>query len=310
MRMGSDLGKLHRRNYMVKSQLKSLEAKGNAFGQGINSDTSADAQIDDASDYMQFSNLGNLAEKKKSFGHMRTMPRRNSRVLPAPKLPVYGQQRRPAVKPTPKPTPLTDRDRDGWHDHPTITNLSKSGYGKSIPGGAHAIITGSNGKKAWDRFPNDPTEWADSDNDGYGDNFDAFGNLGNLAEKKTRLVRAPVRSNTNAIAPPSLHKWGALPTHTMPDGTEMPGATHEGLDGWTDSLPQVGFGNTIGATGLLFLLGAGVGLVTYSEYRTPSNTLKSWQPRLKQAGMYGVIGLAVGSAYQALVGTGQQTGWY
>ena len=201
MRMGSDLGKLHRRNYMVKSQLKSLEAKSKALNEGINSDTSidewaetyvarADAQIDDVSDYMQFRNLGNLAEKK------------------------------------------------------------------------------------------------------------------------TKLVRAPVRSNTNAIAPPSLHKWGAIPTHTMPDGTEMPGATHEGLDGWTDSLPQVGFGNTIGATGLLFLLGAGVGLVTYNEYSSSNNTLKSLQPRLKKAGMYGLIGLAVGTGYQALVGTGQQTGWY
>ena len=189
MRMGSDLGKLHRRNYMVKSQLKSLEAKSNAFGQGINSDTSADAQIDDAYDYMQFSNLGNLAEKK------------------------------------------------------------------------------------------------------------------------TRLVRAPIRSNTNALAPPPLHKWGAIPTHTMPDGTEMPGATHEGL-GWTDSVPQVGFGNTIGTTGLLILLGAGIGLVTYSEYRTSNNTLKSWVPRLKRAGVYGAVAGGVGIAYQGLAGVGQQTGWY
>lgn len=200
MRMGSDLGKLHRRNYMVKSQLKSLEAKSKALNKGINSDTTidewaetyvarADAQIDDVSDYMQFRNLGNLAEKK------------------------------------------------------------------------------------------------------------------------TRLVRAPARSNTNAIAPPSLHKWGALPTHTMPDGTEMPGATHEGL-GWTDSVPQVGFGNTIGTTGLLILLGAGIGLVTYSEYRTSNNTLKSWVPRLKRAGVYGAVAGGVGIAYQGLAGVGQQTGWY
>lgn len=318
MRMGSDLGKLHRRNYMVKSQLKSLEAKSKALNEGINSDTSidewaetyvarADAQIDDVSDYMQFRNLGNLAEKKTKLvrapirsntnaiappplhkwgalpthtmpdgtempgatheglgnlalktgrlGHMRAAPRSTSRALPTPKLPVYGQQRQPAVvTPTPKPK-LTDRDRDGYDDHPTITNLPQSGYGKNIPGGAHATITGHNkDNKVWDRFPNDPTEWRDLDNDGYGDNYDALGNM-------------------------------------------------------TDSLPQVTFGNTLGTTLFLGLLGAGVGLITYSQYQSKTN-LASMKPRLKRAAVYGAIGMGAAVAYQGATGTGQQTGWY
>jgi hypothetical protein len=134
-------------------------------------------------------------------------------------------------------------------------------------------------------------------------NYMQFANLGNLAQKKTRLLRAPLRSNTRAIAPPPLHRWGA-PQIEDEDEAEAVNL------GWTDSLPQVGFGNTIGATGLLFLMGAGVGLITYSEYRSSSNTLKAWQPRLKQAGMFGMAGIAMGAAYQVLVGTGQQSGWY
>ena len=61
MRMNSDLGKLKRRNYMVKAQLKSLESKSRAINEKINSDSNvdewaesyiarADAQIDDVSD--------------------------------------------------------------------------------------------------------------------------------------------------------------------------------------------------------------------------------------------------------------------
>ena len=72
MRMNSDLGKLKRRNYMVKAQLKSLESKSRAINEKINNESNidewaesyiarADAQIDDVSDYMQFRNLQNLS---------------------------------------------------------------------------------------------------------------------------------------------------------------------------------------------------------------------------------------------------------
>ena len=72
MRMNSDLGKLKRRNYMVKAQLKSLESKSRAINEKINSDSNvdewaesyiarADAQIDDVADYMEFRNLQNLS---------------------------------------------------------------------------------------------------------------------------------------------------------------------------------------------------------------------------------------------------------
>lgn len=96
MKMHSDLGKMFRRNYMVKSHLNSLEAKSRSLNEKINDETKidewaesyitrADAQIDDVSDYMEFRKLGAL-------GHVRH-PAPRTVGLPAPKLPVYGQQR-------------------------------------------------------------------------------------------------------------------------------------------------------------------------------------------------------------------------
>ena len=71
--MSSDLGKMYRRNYMVKSQLRSLTEKSKALNARIDGDTNidewaesyitrADAQIDDVSDYMNYRNLGNLTD--------------------------------------------------------------------------------------------------------------------------------------------------------------------------------------------------------------------------------------------------------
>ena len=71
--MSSDLGKMYRRNYMVKSQLRSLTEKSKALNARINNDTKidewaesyitrADAQIDDVSDYMNYRNLGKLTD--------------------------------------------------------------------------------------------------------------------------------------------------------------------------------------------------------------------------------------------------------
>jgi hypothetical protein len=230
MRMGSDLGKLHRRNYMVKSQLKSLEAKSKSLNQKIDSDTNidewaqshvarADAQIDDVSDYMQFRNLGGLALKKGRLGHVRTAPvRSNTNAIAPPPLHRWGN---------PAPSPGKDTDGD------------------SIPDNR-------------DNAPNDynPAQ-EDEDADGVGDIADDdFGGLG-----------------------------------------------------WTDSLPQVTLGNTIGANLFLGLLGAGVGLVTYSQYQSKSN-FASMKPRLKKAAWYGLIGMAGASAYQAIVAGGQLRGDY
>ena len=96
MKMHSDLGKMYRRNYMVKSQLRSLEEKSKALNARIDGETKidewaesyitrADAQIDDVSDYMNYRNLGQLA-------HVRR-PGPPTKALPAPALPIYGQQR-------------------------------------------------------------------------------------------------------------------------------------------------------------------------------------------------------------------------
>ena len=146
MKMHSDLGKMYRRNYMVKSQLRSLEEKSKALNAKIDGKTKidewaesyitrADAQIDDVSDYMNYRNLGQLA-------HVRR-PAPSTKALPAPKLPIYGQQRQPAPPPS---KPAADRDRDGVPDKD-------------------------------DKFPDDPTEWADVNNDGVGDNNDLFGGV-------------------------------------------------------------------------------------------------------------------------------------
>lgn len=96
MKMHSDLGKMYRRNYMVKSQLRSLEEKSKDLNSKIDGKTKidewaesyitrADAQIDDVSDYMNYRNLGQLA-------HVRR-PGPPTKALPAPALPIYGQQR-------------------------------------------------------------------------------------------------------------------------------------------------------------------------------------------------------------------------
>lgn len=117
MRMHSDLGKMYRRNYMVKSQLNSLEAKSRALNEKIGDETKidewaesyitrADAQIDDVHDYMNFRNIASL-------GHMRMKPT-PTQALPAPKLPIYGQQRIPAdTVPTRVPTKRKEADSDG-----------------------------------------------------------------------------------------------------------------------------------------------------------------------------------------------------
>jgi hypothetical protein len=121
MKMHSDLGKMYRRNYMVKSQLNSLEAKSRALNEKIGDQTKidewaesyitrADAQIDDVHDYMNYRNLGQLA-------HVR-MPGPPTKALPAPKLPIYGQERVPAdAVPTLQPESLppgTTENNLGW----------------------------------------------------------------------------------------------------------------------------------------------------------------------------------------------------
>jgi len=198
MKMHSDLGKMYRRNYMVKSQLRSLTEKSSALNAKIDGETKidewaesyitrADAQIDDVSDYMNYRNLGSLAMKAGHTGHVRIAPPL-TKALPAPKLPIYGQERQPA----------------------------------------------------------------DS-----------------VAEEEV----------TN-------------------------------LEGFTDYLPQVGVGNTLGATLALGGMAFVVGLVTYNEYRSKKSMRGILVPRLKRAGIFAAGGIGVAALYQGVVGAGQQTGWY
>ena len=114
MKMHSHLGKMYRRNYMVKSQLNSLEAKSRALNEKITDETKidewaesyitrADAQIDDVSDYMNFRNLGGL---NKRMGHVLMKPKPTPALAP-PKLPIYGQQRQPVIP------DIAQQDSDG-----------------------------------------------------------------------------------------------------------------------------------------------------------------------------------------------------
>ena len=198
MKMHSDLGKMYRRNYMVKSQLRSLAEKSSALNAKIDGETKidewaesyitrADAQIDDVSDYMNYRNLGNLAMKAGHTGHVRIAPPL-TKALPAPKLPIYGQERQPADS-------VTEEE---------VTNL----------------------------------------------------------------------------------------------------------EGFTDYLPQVSYGNTLGATMMLGGMAAVIGLVTYNEYRSKKTMKGLIVPRLKRAGIFAAGGVGVAALYQGIVGAGQQTGWY
>ena len=283
MKMHSDLGKMYRRNYMVKSQLRSLAEKSSALNAKIDGDTKidewaesyitrADAQIDDVSDYMNYRNLGNLAMKGGRTGHVRIAPPL-TRALPPPKVPIYGQERQPAPPPA-------EAGSDGLGN--LAMKAGHTGHVRIAPPLTKALpapklpIYGQQRQPAppkvappkdsdgdgvpddQDKYPGDPTEWADSDNDGVPDNFDEYG----------------------------------------------------GIHGFTDYLPQVTSGNTLGATVMLGGMAAVLGLVTYNEYRSKASMRNVIIPRLKRAGIFAAGGVGIAALYQGIVGTGQQTGWY
>ena len=107
MKMHSDLGKMYRRNYMVKSQLRSLEEKSKALNAKIDGKTKidewaesyitrADAQIDDVSDYMNYRNLAGLS---KGSGHIIQYTIYEHPPTGTP------HQAQPAPQPAPRPAP-------------------------------------------------------------------------------------------------------------------------------------------------------------------------------------------------------------
>lgn len=151
MKMHSDLGKMYRRNYMVKSQLRSLAEKSSALNAKITGDTQidewaesyitrADAQIDDVSDYMNYRNLGGLSKR---MGHVIMKPAATP-ALPAPKLPIYGQQRVPAP---PKEEEIAEEDlsqlgisTDSWPDVSLGNTVGVVGF-LAITSGVLGIVT-------------------------------------------------------------------------------------------------------------------------------------------------------------------------
>ena len=82
------------------------------------------------------------------------------------------------------------------------------------------------------------------------------------------------------------------------------------LQGFTDFLPQVTGGNTLGAVLMLGLMGATLGVVTYDEYRGKRNVKSMLVPRLKRMGLFAAGGAGLAIAYQGVVGAGQKTGLY
>lgn len=189
MKMHSDLGKMYRRNYMVKSQLRSLEEKSKSLNSKIDDETKidewaesyitrADAQIDDVSDYMNYRNLGQLA-------HVRR-PGAPTKALPAPSLPIYGQQR----------------------------------------------------------------------------------------------VAADKTSNADT------------------------------LEGLTDNVPVVTWGNTLGVTLTLAAMGGIYGLVTYNSRKSQGTLMQIIKTRGKHAAITAGVAGGVGLLYQGVASTGQKTGWY
>ena len=106
MKMHSDLGKMYRRNYMVKSQLRSLAEKSKALNAKIDGETKidewaesyitrADAQIDDVSDYMNYRNLAGVS---KGTGHII-----NYTIYEHP--PTGTPHQRQPAPPAPQPAP-------------------------------------------------------------------------------------------------------------------------------------------------------------------------------------------------------------
>jgi|MDTC01.3.fsa_nt_gb hypothetical protein len=320
MKMHSDLGKMYRRNYMVKSQLRSLEDKSRALNSKIDGETKidewaesyitrADAQIDDVSDYMQYRNLGGLA---KATGHVRG-PAPQTRALPAPSLPHYGQQRQPAPQPS-QPTPQPSQPTTGYSTaksfidsmpmelqvpfrkihrqtdfanvdnaigNYTATTLIKDNFARN-KGNVHELVDGN------DKWSRESKKYAD-------DNKVSHSKLISLMEAwKNSTVKSVVESSPS------------------PDEVEEAIRLSKGsnLGFSTMDLPLVGAGNTLGSSLGLGAMAAVLGAVTYNEYRSKGTVRAILMPRLKQAGVYGVAGIGLALLYQSIVGTGQKTGWY
>ena len=270
MKMHSDLGKMYRRNYMVKSQLRSLEEKSKALNARIDGKTKidewdesyitrADAQIDDVSDYMNYRNLGQLA-------HVRR-PGPPTKALPAPKLPIYGQQRAPAD---------------------TVPTLQP----ESLPPGLTELLN-----TVWKQYRS--SMLADSNNDS-----EVVSLLGQIEAyiRKEKLTRDTIDKDQHKSV------IGPLRQRIAQRINQLEGV--DNLGGLSDMVPLVTWGNTLGVTLGLAGMGAVYGFVTYNERKSEGTLMQIIKTRGKYAAYAAGVGGLAGLIYQGFAGTGQKTGWY
>ncbi len=340
--MSSDLGKMYRRNYMVKSQLRSLTEKSKALNARIDGDTKidewaesyitrADAQIDDVSDYMNYRNLGNLS---KGQGHIinYTVYEHAPTATP-PGVPVPPPA--PIAPPAPAPVPggpdvsttslrfvetmpielqvpfrRIDRKHDfanndnriGTYDN---TKLMKEIFRTPTNSGPHEL---GDGRVKWPRLSQKYAE----------DNRVSHQRLIDLMEtwKNTPasvvIQNAPTKRQIDAAIIQS-RKSAELRTdqeEIMAIAADPNYGLFAGVGNLTDNFPLVTVGSTAGGLLMLGAMGAVYGLVTYSEYKTQKNLKTGTIERLKRMGIYGGVGAGIAALYKGVVGAGQTTGYY
>ena len=336
MKMSSDLGKMYRRNYMVKSQLRSLTEKSKALNARINNDTKidewaesyitrADAQIDDVSDYMNYRNLGNLSKGQGHiinytvYEHAPTAPPPGVPVPPpapiAPPAPVPGGQSSSTLRfvetmPIELQVPFRriDRNHDFANNDNRIGSYDNTKLMKELfrtNSGPHEL---GDGRVKWARLSQKYAE----DNKVSHQRLIQLMTTWKNTPASVVIQNAPSRRQIEAAIAQSK-KIADRPSdqeEIMAIAADPNYGLFAGVGNLTDSLPLVTVGSTAGALLMLGGMGAVYGLVTYSEYKSQKKLKVGAKERLKRMAIYAGVGAGIGTIYKGIVGTGQATGYY
>lgn len=338
MKMSSDLGKMYRRNYMVKSQLRSLTEKSKALNARINNDTKidewaesyitrADAQIDDVSDYMNYRNLGRLS---KGQGHIinYTVYEHAPTATP-PGVPVPPPA--PIAPPAPAPVPggqssstlrfvetmpielqvpfrRIDRNHDFANNDNRIGSYDNTKLMKELfrtNSGPHEL---GDGRVKWARLSQKYAE----DNKVSHQRLIQLMTTWKNTPASVVIQNAPSRRQIEAAIAQSK-KFADRPSdqeEIMAIAADPNYGLFAGVGNLTDNLPLVTVSSTAGALLMLGGMGAVYGLVTYSEYKSQKKLKVGAKERLKRMAIYAGVGAGIGTIYKGIVGTGQATGYY
>lgn len=336
--MSSDLGKMYRRNYMVKSQLRSLTEKSKALNARINNDTKidewaesyitrADAQIDDVSDYMNYRNLGRLS---KGQGHIinYTVYEHAPTATP-PGVPVPPPA--PIAPPAPAPVPggqssstlrfvetmpielqvpfrRIDRNHDFANNDNRIGSYDNTKLMKELfrtNSGPHEL---GDGRVKWARLSQKYAE----DNKVSHQRLIQLMTTWKNTPASVVIQNAPSRRQIEAAIAQSK-KFADRPSdqeEIMAIAADPNYGLFAGVGNLTDNLPLVTVSSTAGALLMLGGMGAVYGLVTYSEYKSQKKLKVGAKERLKRMAIYAGVGAGIGTIYKGIVGTGQATGYY